>query len=139
MARGPREEAVDIIGTVTMARVTDPRVALIAYNGQEIEAPFKPEDEDIVTTALKEHVRFKVRLQGRGRFSPGGRIRKITQVDSVSLLSGEKTSLDPPGRSIFDIIDEIIKDLPEEELRKLPRDGSINHDHYIYGLPKREP
>ena len=46
MAREPREEAVDIIGPVTMARVTDPRVALIAYNGQEIEAPFKPEDEE---------------------------------------------------------------------------------------------
>ena len=139
MGREPREEAVEIIGTVTMVRVIDPRVAWICFDGQEIEAPFKPEDEDIITSALKQHATVKVRLQGRGRFSPGGKIRKITQVDSVSLLSGEKTSLDPPGRSIFDIIDEIIKDLPEEELRKLPRDGSINHDHYIYGLPKREP
>jgi len=31
----------------------------------------------------------------------------------------------------------IARSIPEEELAKLPRDGSINDDHYIYGTPKR--
>lgn len=28
-------------------------------------------------------------------------------------------------------------DAPSEELAKLPVDGASQHDHYIYGLPKR--
>jgi hypothetical protein len=32
---------------------------------------------------------------------------------------------------------EAFKDVPEEELERLPVDGAAQHDHYIYGLPKR--
>jgi len=27
--------------------------------------------------------------------------------------------------------------IPEEELASLPQDGASEHDHYLYGLPKR--
>lgn len=40
------------------------------------------------------------------------------------------------GKSIWQIADSFVKDLPEEELHKLPTDGAAQHDHYIYGLPK---
>lgn len=136
MARQLREGSVDIIGTVMMVRVEHPRTAVIAYDGQEIEAPFRREDEDVVTTALKEHASLRVRVQGRGRLSSRGRIREITEVASISLLPGKT----PPSRKpIWEVFAEILRDVPEEELRKLPRDGSANHDHYIYGLPKRDP
>ena len=29
--------------------------------------------------------------------------------------------------------------LDEEEVKRMPRDGSINLDHYLYGSPKQEP
>jgi len=29
------------------------------------------------------------------------------------------------------------RDVPDEELERLPVDGAAQHDHYIYGLPKR--
>ena len=29
--------------------------------------------------------------------------------------------------------------VPAQEWDKLPHDGSINHDHYLYGAPKVEP
>ena len=32
---------------------------------------------------------------------------------------------------------ELMKDVPDEELDKLPTDGAAEHDHYIYGTPKR--
>ncbi len=32
---------------------------------------------------------------------------------------------------------ELMKDVPEEDLEKLPTDGATEHDHYIYGTPKR--
>ena len=38
---------------------------------------------------------------------------------------------------ISQIIAEIMKDVPAEELARLPEDGASEHDHYIYGWPKR--
>ena len=32
---------------------------------------------------------------------------------------------------------ELMKDVPEEELDKFPTDGATEHDHYIYGTPKK--
>jgi hypothetical protein len=48
-------------------------------------------------------------------------------------MSQEKTRT---GKSIWQIADSFVKDLSEEELGKLPNDGAVQHDHYIYGLPK---
>lgn len=38
---------------------------------------------------------------------------------------------------IWKIIDELGRGIPEEELSRLPKDGAAEHDHYIYGTPKR--
>ena len=40
-------------------------------------------------------------------------------------------------RPIGEIIDELMSDVPAEVLDGLPVDGAVQHDHYIYGLPKR--
>ena len=40
-------------------------------------------------------------------------------------------------RHISEVIRENMRDVPAEDLAKLPRDGATEHDHYIYGLPKR--
>jgi len=35
-------------------------------------------------------------------------------------------------------IRDIWADIPDEVRAKLPLDGASQHDHYIYGVPKRE-
>ncbi|MDX2212733.1 MAG: hypothetical protein SFY66_05530 [Oculatellaceae cyanobacterium bins.114] len=40
-------------------------------------------------------------------------------------------------RPIWEIAQEITSDMTEEEIRQLPSDGAEQHDHYIYGIPKR--
>jgi len=40
-------------------------------------------------------------------------------------------------RDVFDKIFERAAQTPEKELNKLPRDGSINYKHYLYGNPKK--
>jgi len=35
------------------------------------------------------------------------------------------------------VIAEISSEIPDEEWEKLPSDGSVNHDHYLYGAPKK--
>ncbi len=42
------------------------------------------------------------------------------------------------SRPIWEIITEISSRIPLEEWEKLPSDGSINHDHYLYGAPKKK-
>ncbi|APW62591.1 hypothetical protein [Paludisphaera borealis] len=41
------------------------------------------------------------------------------------------------GRAIGEIIDELMSDLPVDVLEQLPIDSAAQHDHYIYGTPKR--
>ena len=45
------------------------------------------------------------------------------------------------ANGILDLLErvkEIQAQVPTEEWDKLPHDGSINHDHYLYGSPKVE-
>jgi hypothetical protein len=39
---------------------------------------------------------------------------------------------------LLECVKTIQSQVPPEEWDKLPHDGSINHDHYLYGSPKIE-
>ena len=41
------------------------------------------------------------------------------------------------SRPIWEIITEISSQVPDEVWATIPNDGSINHDHYLYGAPKK--
>jgi hypothetical protein len=43
-----------------------------------------------------------------------------------------------PHRHIADAILENMQDVPQEIMAKMPEDGASQHDHYIYGWPKKE-
>ena len=44
----------------------------------------------------------------------------------------------PRSRKSFgEIAAELLADVPEEVFDRLPTDGAAQHDHYIYGTPKR--
>src|SRR2546425_86890 len=42
-------------------------------------------------------------------------------------------------RPIWEIIQEISREAPPGTWDNVPTDGSVNHDHYLYGAPKQEP
>ena len=46
-------------------------------------------------------------------------------------------TVEPARIPIWEKIIALTADAPEEELAKLPVDGASQHDHYIYGTPKR--
>lgn len=74
-------------------------------------------------------------------------------IDKIHSLPPEKQqklleyaeALDQPPASensekretIWEKVKDIIEEIPIEEWEKLPADGSINVDHYLYGSPKR--
>ena len=52
--------------------------------------------------------------------------------------ASKNKSLASPDKPIWEIADEIIAGIPKEVLDKLPTDGATQHDHYLYGSPKRQ-
>ncbi len=56
----------------------------------------------------------------------------------------QSQKLEPPTsevdgiQSLLDLVAQIHAQVPPEEWEKLPRDLSINHDHYLYSSPKVE-
>jgi len=49
-------------------------------------------------------------------------------------LPVEVETASPP---IWEVILDNMKDVPTEEFARLPKDGASEHDHYLYGHPKR--
>ena len=77
--------------------------------------------------------------------------RRRRSVEVIVAAALERYSDDPPterkaitrGRAkkagnlsdLFTMVRQACRDIPEAELKKLPRDGAQNHDRYIYGRP----
>lgn len=49
----------------------------------------------------------------------------------------EKTGASSSTQSILQLVRNFAAGLSAEELAQLPRDGALEHDHYIYGTPKQ--
>ena len=45
----------------------------------------------------------------------------------------------PTMKPLWEVAADLLKDVPQEVLDRLPTDGAAQHDHYIYGTPKRVP
>ena len=58
-------------------------------------------------------------------------------LDEVEAFGKENGKGEPPQKPYWEVIQDIMKDVPDEELEKLPKDGAAEIDHYIYGTPKR--
>jgi hypothetical protein len=76
-------------------------------------------------------VKVKQRAQAEG-LSVEGWVRRI-----VEQQLGAAESKD--NRPVSEMIRELWADMPDDVRAKLPVDGASQHDHYIYGLPKRNP
>ena len=48
-----------------------------------------------------------------------------------------KSGPEKPRRHIPEVILDNVRDVPPEVMADMPADGASEHDHYIYGLPKR--
>ena len=66
----------------------------------------------------------------------------LSSVEAWIEKLAEPTAPNPPVerplQSIAKFIVESMKDVPPEIMATMPTDGASQHDHYIYGWPKRE-
>ena len=87
-----------------------------------VQSPIKP--ESVTSPTISDRVVEKLNEL------PEERQQQI--LDFVEFLAEKHT----PQKTIWDKIEEITKDVPDEVWEELPADGAENHDFYLYGTPK---
>jgi len=55
----------------------------------------------------------------------------------LDFVEGIERQKSQPAKILWDAIQKIVKDVPDEVWERLPTDGSEQHDHYLYGSPKK--
>ncbi len=76
-------------------------------------------------------LKAKAQAQGVSAEQYAQRVLDRDLEDSVSAAARD-------DRPISEVIAEIMADVPPDVLAQLPKDGASQHDHYIYGWPKRD-
>ncbi|MCU1264787.1 MAG: hypothetical protein JWM21_1105 [Acidobacteria bacterium] len=68
---------------------------------------------------------------------PDGKQQEVLALVESLLDQEQLTEPELTRRPIGEIFDELSSQIPFEEWAELPRDGAEQHDHYLYGSPKR--
>lgn len=88
--------------------------------------------EDFYATATEQGLALHTAIM---RLEELERARRINR--SVPYTPPELTPMPGDGLPAADRIADIAASLPEEAIAGIPTDGATNHDHYLYGAPKR--
>jgi Arc/MetJ-type ribon-helix-helix transcriptional regulator len=65
-------------------------------------------------------------------------LARLNQKQTVAALpAADPVEAVPPHKPIWEVFQELSADVPGEVWENLPTDLSEQHDHYIYGTPKR--
>ena len=75
----------------------------------------------------------------RKKYSSKNKSQEVNK-SRESILAEFNFVLDPElqVKPIWEIAEELIKEIPEEEWKKIPTDASTQLDHYLYGSPKKK-
>lgn len=86
----------------------------------------QPSESAGSVSGLSEEIQAKLQLL------PSAQQQQV--LDFVEFLV-QKTQSDRP---IWEEILELAAQVPEEMWEQMPTDGAVQHDHYLYGAPKRD-
>jgi hypothetical protein len=64
-------------------------------------------------------------------------LKRENRYSGVSISPEELLQRKGTNRPVWEMVLEVMRDVPREEIEQLPTDGSEQHDHYIYGSPKK--
>jgi len=127
----------EVTGEVLEADVRQRRFQLWLEDGTAVLVSFTEPQEELVTTALKDHRSIRLRVRGQGEYTPSGQLQRFVQVDLLEVVRPGPAVLDTTAPAIEDVLASIAGDVPEEEWARLPADLTDDLDHYLYGTPSR--
>ena len=61
----------------------------------------------------------------------------LSYVKQISQIENDEAK-PPKKRKLLEKLEALMKELPPDAFEGYPTDGSLNHDHYLYGSAKRE-
>ena len=131
------EAAADVTGEVLEADVRQRRFQLWQDDATPVSVSFTEAQEEVVTTALRDHRSMRLRVQGRVEHSPSGQVLRVVQVGALGIEHLAPMALDEAAPAIEDILSSIAAEVPDEEWDRLPVDLTDDLDHYLYGAPRR--
>lgn len=132
------EDRVDLIGEVRIADLDGCNFRIRLEDGKKVDGRFAPEHESLITEALREHSTRRVRVRGTAQYlQPGKELDRIILVEDIAVLPAHDQPFCRDVQPVWKTILEIAERIPEDELRNLPSDASVNLDHYLYGAPKK--
>ena len=76
-------------------------------------------------------------IQERVKALPPEKQQRVLSMVEEMLSEKEATQARVAARPLWEIAEEISSQVPLEEWEKLPADGAEQHDHYLYGSPKK--
>ncbi len=68
---------------------------------------------------------------------PDGKQQEVLTLVEALLDKEQVAQSESTRRPISEIFEELSSQIPLEEWAELPQDGAEQHDHYLYGSPKR--
>lgn len=128
---------VEVKAEVTMVNVANQKLKLKLDDDRSISASFKKDQEKLVTEALMQHQTIRLQISGEAIFTLEGELDTITAIHSLNIIP-LMTSDTSTSKPIWASFEEILKDIPNEMLDKLPTDSASELDHYLYGKPKKK-
>ena len=90
--------------------------------------------ENEITTGLKNHVNQLLEIEGIGVFNKQKKLIRLKDVSSVNVARDDiepSSSSSSTRESIWEFVQEITKDISQEEWNELPKDLAKNHDDFI--------
>jgi hypothetical protein len=130
------EDTIDLTGEVRAADLDGCNFHLRLDDGTKVPGKFNPDQEAMITDALRDHASSRLRIQGQGEFTPtDGKLRRIRSVRQITSHVPGSVVYDQMARPIWEVAVEIGAAVPPEEWAKVPTDLSKNLDHYLYGEP----
>jgi len=81
--------------------------------------------------------RLENTIQEKVKALPREKQQRVLSWVEEMLSEKETTQSRVAVRPLWEIVEEITSQVPLEEWKKLPVDGAEQHDHYLYGSPKR--
>jgi len=130
-------DRIDLVGEVRAADLAG-KFELRLDDGTRVPARFSPEQEALVTEALRDHASRRLRVKGTAEFHPDGKLKGIVAVPNLMIQLAGENPFDPNARPIWEVFAEIGASVPPEEWAKLPTDLAKNYKHYLYGTAKRK-
>jgi len=131
-------DVVDLRGEIRAADLDGGNFALRVPDGSKILGKFLPEQESLITDALKEHQTRHLHITGQAEFLPDGRIKRIVSAERLDVQLPGPERYDTTARPVWEVVAEIGASVPDREWARVPADLSKNVDHYLYGAAREE-